>query len=249
MLTFSDGENNMQNKKWKNFNKLTGKCYSNMIGAEKDGSCWEKAFELLKEIILEERKVNPGFASQLEMVDEETDYEYDVQGWMEDCLDEIDMREEYELLLKMCDDLLSIFSWPDYTGSDIKFIKYSALHSLGRNDEAVRYCKEWICEEPENIVAAAAGVYAFINMKEFNDAEKLVNQFIFDKSECSDENDIMFTAASKLYEAAGKKKEKKQIDKAMKEYEERLEQYFSYADFDDEDMEFDLDFLDDYLPF
>ena len=35
----------------------------------------------------------------------------------------------------------------------------------------------------------------------------------------------------------------------MKEYEERLEQYFSYADFDDEDMEFDLDFLDDDLPF
>ena len=113
----------------------------------------------------------------------------------------------------------------------------------------MRYCKKWICEEPENIVAAAAGVYAFINMKEFNDAEKLVNQFTFDKLECSDENDIMFTAASKLYEAAGKKKEKKQIDKAMKEYEERLEQYFSYADFDDEDMEFDLDFLDDDLPF
>ena len=95
----------MQNKKWKNFNKLTGKCYSNMIGAEKDGSCWEKAFELLKEIILEERKVNPGFASQLEMVDDATDYEYDIQGWLEDCLSEIDMRGEYELLLKMCDDL------------------------------------------------------------------------------------------------------------------------------------------------
>ena len=36
-----------------------------------------------------------------------------------------------------------------------------------------------------------ARLFLRINMKEFNDAEKLVDQFIFDKSECSDENDIM----------------------------------------------------------
>lgn len=34
----------MQNKKWKQFHKLTGKCYLNMIEAEKDGNCWLQAF-------------------------------------------------------------------------------------------------------------------------------------------------------------------------------------------------------------
>ena len=41
----------MKNKKWKQFGKLTEQCYRNMIGAEKDSSCWEKAFELLMEFV------------------------------------------------------------------------------------------------------------------------------------------------------------------------------------------------------
>ena len=237
----------MQNKKWKKFSKLTVKCYNNMIGAEADGNCWQQAFELLIEIIREERQENPNFASEIEMVDDVTDYEYDIQGWLEDCFDEIDMRGEYEILLKMCDDLLTMFSWPDYTGSDLKFRKSSALESLGRKDEAVKYCKEWIRKEPENITAATAGVYAYIKTKEFDEAEKLVDQFIFDKTECSDENDIMFTAASRLYEAEGKRKEKKQIDKAIQKYEEYLEKYFDFPDFDNEDEDFD--FFDEELPF
>ncbi len=235
----------MQNKKWKKFNKLTEKCYSNMIGAEKDGRCWIQAFELLKEIIFEERKENSGFASQLEMIDEATDYEYDIQGWLEDCLDEVDMRGEYKVLLKMCDDLLGMFGWPEYTGSDIKFRKFAVLGALGRKDEAAKYCKEWIQNEPENIMAAAAGVYAFIETKEFDVAEELVDRFIFDKSECFDENDIMFTAASKLYGAMGKTEEKKQIDRAIRDYEDDLEQYFENPDFDEEEQ----GFFDDDLPF
>lgn len=235
----------MKNKKWKKFETLTGKCYSNMIGAEKDGGCWVQAFKLLKEIILEERQENKDFASQLEMVDDVTDYEYDIQGWLEDCLDEIDMREQYDVLLEMCDDLLELFDWPEYTGSDIRFRKTIVLKELGRKEEAAEYGEKWIQQEPENIVAAAAGVYAFIGIKTYEAAEELVSRFIFDRSECTEENDIMFTAASKLYEATGNKKEKQQIDKALKEYDEYLEKYFEELDSVDEDF----DFFDEELPF
>lgn len=247
----------MQNKKWKKFNTLTETCYNNMIGNETDRGCWQQAFGLLIEIVLEERQKNPDFASQLEMLDDVTDYKYDIQGWLEDCLDEIDMRGENEVLLKMCDELLQIFNWPGYTGSDIKFRKSAALKTLGRENEAMEFCKDWIQKEPENIVAAVAGVYAFIAVGEFSEAEKLVGRFIFDKSKCTDENDIMFTAASKLYEVTGKGKEKKQIDKAIQQYEEYLEEYFENL----EDEEFalgdegfdregeELDLFDDDLPF
>ena len=225
----------MQNKKWKKFDKLTEKCYLNMIGAEKDGNCWSQAFEIMKEIILEERKLTSGFASELEMIDEATDYAFDIQGWLEDCLDEIDMREEYETLLKMCNDLLELFEWAEYTGSDIKFRKSTVLCRLGRVKEAVDFCEKWIQKEPENIVAATAGVYAFIDMKDYNASEKLVDKFIFDKSECVEENDIMFTAASKLYEVMGKMQEKKKVDKAIKKYDEYLEEYFLNLDFEEDD--------------
>lgn len=232
----------MQNKKWNQFSKLTGKCYSNMIGEEKDDSCWVQAFELLMEIVREERQTNPNYASELEMLEEVTDYEYDIQGWMEDCLDEMDMRREHKVLLKMCNDLLDIFGWPEYTGSDIKARKAAVIAALGQKKESAEFCKKWLQKEPENIVAATAGVYAFIETKAFEEAEKLVEQFILDKSKCTDENDIMFTAASTLYQVTGKKKEKRVIDKAMKEYEKNLEEYF-------ESLEYEGEYEDEELPF
>jgi len=184
------------NKKWKKFDELTVKCYFNMSGAEKDRRCWFQAFELMKEIILEERKSNPGFAPELELIDDATDYSFDIQGW------------------------------PEYTGSDIKFRKSTVLCKLGRMEEAVRFSEKWMREEPENIVAATAAVYVFIEAKDYEEAEELVDKFIRDRSECGEENDIMFTAASKLYEVMGKKKEKKEIDKALEKYDEYLEHCF-----------------------
>lgn len=235
----------MRNRKWNKFSKLTEKCYYNMMGAEQDGSCWEQAFELLMEIVREERAQNPDYAPELEMLDDATDYEYDIQGWLEDCLDEVDMRGNFKVLLNMCNTLLDMFGWPEYTGNDVKFLKSATMAKLAQKEEAVNFCKKWMGKEPENIVAACAGVYAFIEVKAFEEAEKLVERFIPDKTKCSDENDMMFVAASTLYQVMGKKKEKKVIDKAMKEYEKYLEEYFESFEFDEEDE----DFFDGELPF
>ena len=248
----------MANKKWKRFDALTEKCYSNMVGTEADGGFWQQAFELLKELIREERQKNPGAMSQLEQVDEETDYEYDIQEWIEDCLDEMDMRGELKTLLKMCDELLDMFGWPDYSGSDIRFRKASALGALGRKKEAADFCRKWIRREPENIAAATAGVYAFIGTGEYEAAEELVENFIFDRTQCTDETDIMFTAASGLYAAMGKTEEKKQIDAAIVKYEEEVDRFFEEFEFDEiddwdeTDDEDDMDDEDDFpggLPF
>lgn len=233
----------MKNKKWNKFGKLTEKCYLNMIGAEKDGSCWEQAFELLMEIIREEREQNPNYAPELELLDDATDYAYDIQGWLEDCLDEIDMRENYKALLNMCNSLLDMFGWPEYTDSDIKFRKAAVMARLGQKKEAVDFCEKWIQKEPENLIAACAGVYAFIEVKAFEEADKLVEQFIPDKTQCSEENDMMFVAASTLYQVTGRKKEKKIVEKALKTYEEYLEEYFESPEFDDEE------YWDGELPF
>ena len=235
----------MQNKKWKKFEKLTDKCFLNLAGLGKDGKCWVQTFELLKEIVLEERKNNPAFAPELELLDDATDYEYDIQGWLEDCLDEIDMKGKNKVVLNMCDDLMSLFEWPEYTGSDLKFRKSTAMKALGKKKEAAAYCQEWISKEPENMIAAVAGVYAFIEEKEFAAAEALVDKFILDKTVCTEDNDVMFTAASNLYDKMGKRKEKRQIDKALKEYDEYLESYFGGMEFDEDE----LDFWDEDLPF
>lgn len=244
------GQNVMKNKKWKKFQLLTEECYNNMIGFGENNDCWKQAFELLMEIVMEERKQKPGFAAELEKLEEETDYAYDVSGWLEDCLDEIDMRGEQEILLKMCENLLDLFGWPEYTGSDLKIRKVFALLSLGKYQEAVSYFEKWLKKEPENITAAAAGIYVYIAVKDYEKGQELIDRFILNPNECTDENDIIFTAASKFYEATGNKKAKKQIDKALKAYEEYLEKYFNEMDdeleFGDED---DFEFDEEDLPF
>ena len=216
-----------------------------MIGSEKDGSCWKQAFELLKEIVLEERTVDPDFALELEMMDDVTDYAYDIQGWLDDCLDEMDMREEYETLLSMCNDLIALFSQSEYTGSDIRFRKATVLLSLGKIQESVDFCEEWMRKEPENIMAATAGVYALTQKKEYDAAEKLVGKFILNRSECCDENEVMFVAASKLYEKMNKTKERKQLEKALQEYDDYVGQCFLNGDLDEDGLLFE----DDELPF
>ena len=105
-------------------------------------------------------------------------YAFDIQGWLEDCLDEIDMREEYETLLKMCNDLIELFGWPEYSGSDIKFRKAAVLLELGKTKEVVEFCEKWMRKESENVVAATAGVYAYIDTKEYDKAIERYDEYV-----------------------------------------------------------------------
>ena len=246
----------MKNTLWKKFEKLTDACYTNMIDtmidAKKKISSWEQAFEILMEIVRAERKENPAFAPEFDMLDDITDFKYDISGWMEDCLDEMNMREQYNVLLNMCDTLLKTFSWPEYTGSDLKFRKAIVLEQLDRLDDAVKFCNQWLDKEPENIEAATASAYVLTNKKEFDKAEQLIHKFIFDENECCEENEIMFLAAAKFYETIGDKKKKKQLDKAIKKYEDeedkRFMEWIESDGYGEDDWD-DLEFGDDDLPF
>lgn len=240
----------MANTMWKKFDKLKNKCYDNMIGFGKDSSCWEQTFDLLTEIVRDERKKNPGYAPELSLLDDATDYEYDISDWLEDCLDEMDMRRKYKVLLGMCETLLELFAWPEYSGSDLKFRKSVVLRELGREDEAAEFCEKWVKKEPENIVAATAYVYALIDIKDYDKVEPLIHTFIPDFSQCEEENEIMFLAASRYYEVIGDKKKHKQLKKVIKEYDDYVERtLLEWCEGEDEEDVWDEDWDDGELPF
>lgn len=226
-------------KKWKLFSVLTDKCYANMIGAEKDSSCWKQAFDLLMEIIRDERKINPDFSKEIGLLDDETDYEYDILGWLEDCLDETDMRKQYDLLLEMCNELSTLFILTDDARLDIKFRKSFVLRNLKKTEEAVAFCKDWYDAEKDNIIAATAYVYALIDKEEYAVSEELIQRFITDFSECTEDEELMFRAASKYYEATGNKKKKKEVDRALKEYEKIVDQELTAWIEGDDDEDWD----------
>lgn len=226
------------NSKWKRFEALTGRCYMSIAGLEKGRNCWDETFDALKEAVAWARKERPGYGAELYLLDEETDYEYDVQGWLEDYLDELDMRGRKEKLLEVCDQLLELFRWEEERPSDIKALKVSALKGLGRMEEAVAFCGEWLEEDPDDPVAVATGIYMFLEIRDMEAAEKLIREHIHGDTECTDQNDVLFTAAATYYKIAGKKEEESRIQKALDAYEKEMEEFFGGFDEDEGEMEF-----------
>ena len=135
------------NKQWKKFDRLTEICYSDMARGITDINNWNECYNLLKEIISDGRAENPDFAKELYQLDDETDYQHDVQGWIEDYLDELGMHEMYAELEEVCRKLLELFDWKEEYPSYFRFQLASALGNQGRLEEAVKYCEEWEADE------------------------------------------------------------------------------------------------------
>ena len=86
----------MKNKKWREFERLAEECYLSMAGMGKGRECWHKAYEVLKEIIADGRSKQPDYSAELYQLDDDTDYCYDIQGWLEDYLDETESTDTAE---------------------------------------------------------------------------------------------------------------------------------------------------------
>lgn len=214
------------------------------MAGSRDYDCWDKAFEVLKDIVADGRNERADYASELYQLDEMTDYEYDVQGWLEDYLDELDIREEKGKILKVCDTLLDMFRWKEDNPSEIRFMKAMTLQGLGENAAAVDFCRHWLEEEPDNIVAVTANVYVYTANGDMKEAEELIQEHIKEDTQCTEENDILFTAAAAYYKVSGNKKAYKRMDDALEAYDKYMEELFLG---DGEDEWFDWD--DDDLPF
>ncbi len=173
----------------------------------------------------------------LYQVDEQTDFVYDVEGWLEDYLDELEVAGKFERLIADCEKLIGMFRWEEEKPSDLRFRVASALGELGKGEEGLAYCEGWYKEEEDNIFAATALVYARITMKDMEGAKKLVEKFIPEGTGCDDSNDIMFIAAQKLYGLTGDKKAKKRVDRLLDAYDDALRDYFMGLDGGDEDDE------------
>ncbi len=233
------------NKLWKDFSRLNTCCYKGMATGTSDLKIWNETFRAFVNALEAEREIKADFGQEYYELEDELDYRYDVTEWMEDYLDELDVREEYDALIEACNRILTLFQWKEDQPSDFKFRIASALGNQGKFQEAYEFCEEWYRSEADNILAATATVYARIGIREMDGAGEIIRKFITDSTVCGEENDIMYMAAETYYKVIGDKKQEKKISQALKRYEKELEEYF--MSWDEEDG---LDFLDEEdMPF
>ncbi|MDE7044426.1 MAG: hypothetical protein K2O97_05325, partial [Acetatifactor sp.] len=110
--------------------------------------------------------------------------------------------------------------------SKVKFMKMSALVALERTDEALQFSRQWLEEEGDNMDAIAANIYSYTAVRDMKTADELVRRHIPEGTKCRSKNNILFAAASTLYEEAGNEKEKNRIDQEIAAYIERLKDYY-----------------------
>ena len=60
---------------WEQFGELHNLCDLNIMGAYKDESCWDKAYQCMMSIIYDNRKTNPNYGLTLANLEEETEDE------------------------------------------------------------------------------------------------------------------------------------------------------------------------------
>ena len=224
------------NRQWKKYDQLMENCYLGIAGGDSVINEWNDCFDVLIQIIENERESNPDFGRELDLLDDETDYQHDVQGWIEDYLDELGMHEMYAELEEVCRKLLELFDWKEEYPSYFRFQLASALGNQGRSEEAVKYCEEWEADEEGNPLAAASLIYSKIKVKDLEGAEAVVRRYISDDTVCSEDNDILFTAAFRLYKENGNREMEKKMNDALNMYDKELEEYF--LGLEDEELPF-----------
>lgn len=226
-------------KKWKTFEKYFEKTSMFIIGAYRDSSCFDKAYLEMKRIIEEERRVNPEYGLTLGDLDEVTEDEYGFFFFLDEYMDVLEMKKSYDQFLCVCDELCEIFKKDDDFINDIYSRKSIMLTEIGKNKEAIEFCKKWLNKNKTNISAASALVRALTKDKSYDEALALTMNYIDNVDECYEHNDIMFYALSDLYKAMGKKKEMRKINKVIKEYEDYMDaQLLNEFEDDDDDWFF-----------
>lgn len=212
---------------WGKFDELSSKAYSDRENEEASMENWDAGFDVLMEIVAKGRSRSRFFVRKLDQIDESTKGVHDVNGWLEDYLEELAVNGRYGQLEKVCGKLLETFDWDADSPSDLRFQMATALGSQGKQQEALKYCEEWYGEDTEDVTAAAALIYARIAVKDFEGAQKLVDQYITEDGHCTEDNDEIYMAASLLYKVTGNTQAETKINQELASYEEELEKYFS----------------------
>lgn len=147
-----------KNLKWHIFEDMTAKCYKTLNNNNTINECWYNAFDILLEIIEEEREKHPDHFGELAEIDQNTENKYNVQGWVDDYFKKLNSIKDYDRIYKDGLRLLDTFQWQKQSSVQIKLRVVSAMERLGLHEAANRYSEEWVMEEPDDMNALFAAL-------------------------------------------------------------------------------------------
>ena len=100
--------------------------------------CWLEAWDKTKENV-KQAEIRLGISA----VDEATDYEYDIGGWLHEMELELFNAKAHEIRIQFCHEVLDTFDWEYDDHGGFKTAIGESLNALGRRDEGKKRPTGW----------------------------------------------------------------------------------------------------------
>ena len=196
--------------------------------------CWLEAWDKTKENV-NQAEIRLGISA----VDEATDYEYDIGGWLYEMELELFNAKAHEIRIQFCHEVLDTFVWEydDYGG--FKAAIGESLNALGRRDEGKKWFEDWLEQEPHHPEAINGYAMSLAEEGKAKEAYRLVDQELGD-GPCTMENEALFHSAVQLTKALG-------MEDRLSYYKEQIGKFYEEPAGMDEygDVIFGDDMLDE----
>ncbi len=232
-----------ENDKWKIFDALIAD-YRNIENTDTDEGAViiRKIFDVLIEIVNEERKTDPSFMRNPETYDYDTDMKHNVTRCFLTLYSEAAMFPSQEML-DLINEIDTLFELSEPESIARKNAYYSVLCGLGEGERALKEAlAEYEADESSNSIRNLIQVYT--DLGRYEEAEELIDQNLPEGMECTEEMLPIFGAALHFYEETGDTDRTEQLLDAMDTFFEPFFEDFP-TDFDLSEAEEDMDLFSD----
>lgn len=177
---------------------------------------WQDAWNIFCSIMEQTQEINTLY----DLMDA-LDYEYAVDGWMQDYEIELDNAGKYEERIRFCQKVLEIFDWQEDDDSCFRCGIGESLFQEGKVAEAYEYYEKWLAEDSNNVNGIISFSWILFDNGDIEKAYDVVRRATWGIP-CYIDNLMLFTRARELADYVGKEEESKWYQQQLDKLEESI---------------------------
>lgn len=189
---------------------------------------WWEAWKIFQDILEE----TEGKCSVSDLM-EDQDYQYPIDGWLQDLEMELGNAGEHEKRFAFCQSVLEMMDWTYDDDSSYRSAIGEELYASGKAEEGKAWFETWLKEEPHNECAWSAFSWCVQEQEGEEKAYQLIRNQVIGTS-CTIYNSLLFERAKPLAEHLELTDDLKWIESQLKSFRKVMEKRGCYPDLYDE---------------
>lgn len=177
---------------------------------------WNDAWKIFQSIMERTTKTYTLFG-----LVEEMDYDYPIDGWLQDYEMELGNARKYKERIEFCQKVLAIFDWREEDDSCFQCGIGESLSGEGKIAEAYAHYEKWLKEDPQNPNGLNSFSWVLFENGDTERAYEVIRDVIWGTA-CNMENSMLFMRAKQLAYDMGKQDESQWYQQKLEKFEKSL---------------------------